>query len=265
MTSSRSSTTINKRTPPPPLTFSVGGTVSGLLGTGLVLQQAGNGTEIEPVADGAFTFATRLSSGAQYDVRVGTQPTNPIQVCTVANGTGTIDHTDVTNVQVICITPPPQGSLDPTFGSGGKVTEGLPGGATAMALQDDGKIVLLGGMKLARYNPDGTIDANFGTGGTATVVFNAGLLDVADDVAIQPDGKIVVVGITRVGTQDDFAVARFNPDGTSRRELWHQWHGQHRLCRQHRPGMGRRYRGRWPRHCRRTRRVADRVETTTSR
>ncbi|HEY7056794.1 MAG TPA: Calx-beta domain-containing protein [Vicinamibacterales bacterium] len=200
--------------PPPPQTFSVGGTVSGLAGTGLVLQQAGNGTEVKPVADGAFTFDTRLPSGAQYDVRVGSQPIGPIQVCSVTNGTGTVDRADVTNIEVTCITPPPQGSLDATFGDGGKVTDGLPGGATAMALQADGKIVLLGGLKLARYNPDGRIDAGFGTAGTATILFNGGLLDAADDVAIQPDGRIVVVGITRVGTQDDFALARFNQDGT---------------------------------------------------
>ena len=156
----------------------------------------------------------RLSSDAQSEVRVGTQPTGPIQVCTVTNGTGTIGQADVTNVQVTCITSPPQGSLDATFGSAGKVTQGLPGGAAAMALQDDGKIVLLGGLKLVRYSPDGTIDASFGTAGTATVLFNGGLLDAADDIAIQPDSRIVVVGITRVGTQDDFAVARFNPDGT---------------------------------------------------
>jgi uncharacterized delta-60 repeat protein len=69
-------------------------------------------------------------------------------------------------------------------------------------------------MTLSRYNPDGTLDTTFGTGGTVSIAFNGGILDAADDVAIQPDGRIVVVGFTRVGTQDDFGLARFNANGS---------------------------------------------------
>ena len=68
-------------------------------------------------------------------------------------------------------------------------------------------------MKLARYDTDGRLDGSFGTGGVVTVVFNGGSFDKTQGVAIQPDGRIVVVGFTRVGTSDDFAVARYDAAG----------------------------------------------------
>lgn len=76
--------------------------------------------------------------------------------------------------------------LGADFGSGGMVTTGLAGGARAMALQSDGKMVLLGKRTLARYNIDGSVDTSFGTGGKVSIVFNGGLLDEAQGLAIQP-------------------------------------------------------------------------------
>jgi hypothetical protein len=82
-------------------TYSVGGTVSGLAGSGLVLNL--NGTENLPVsADGTFTFASLLANGGAYTVTVGTQPGSPDQTCAVANGTGVIAGANVTNVEVTC-------------------------------------------------------------------------------------------------------------------------------------------------------------------
>ena len=82
-------------------TYSVGGTVSGLTGSGLVLNL--NGTENLPIAaDGNFTFASLLADGGTYTVTVGTQPGNPDQTCSVANGTGTIAGANVTDVAVTC-------------------------------------------------------------------------------------------------------------------------------------------------------------------
>ena len=99
--------------------FTVGGTVSGLAGSGLVLQL--NGDNDLPIAsNGSFTFATPVPSGAQYRVRVDTQPGNPTQVCTVANGTGTIGSTNVTNVRVTCASS--------TFSVGGTVINLLGSG-----------------------------------------------------------------------------------------------------------------------------------------
>src|SRR5512140_2506662 len=83
--------------------FTVGGTVTGLLGTGLVLQNSLS-DDLAVTADGAFTFPTALSSGAAYAVTVKTQPTSPTQTCTVTSGTGTIASSNVTNVAITCTT-----------------------------------------------------------------------------------------------------------------------------------------------------------------
>ncbi|MFK8053022.1 MAG: hypothetical protein AB8F65_08595 [Woeseiaceae bacterium] len=98
-------TSVVPPTPPPapPTTFSIGGTLSGLTSSGLVLQN--NGADNLPVnADGSFTFATEIDSGDSYTVTVFTQPSNPDQTCSVSNGSGTATS-DVTNVAVNC-TPP---------------------------------------------------------------------------------------------------------------------------------------------------------------
>jgi len=89
--------------PPPALTYTIGGTVTGLRGSGLALQ---NGNIHLPVAgDGAFTFPDKLTSGTSYSVLVQTQPSSPTQVCTIVNGGGSIAATNVTNIAVTCETP----------------------------------------------------------------------------------------------------------------------------------------------------------------
>lgn len=196
-----------------PETYSVGGTVSGLVGSGLTIEEARSGVQLTPT-NGAFTFDYGYPDLATYDVRVVTQPTNPIQTCTVENGGGAISATDVTNVAITCVTPAPTGSLDVSFGDGGKVTANLPGGARSVALQADGRIVVTGNRRLMRFNTNGSLDTTFGANGTVNVVFDGSTLDDTLDVAVQPDQKIVVVGHTRVGAQDDFGIARFNPDGS---------------------------------------------------
>ena len=106
--------------------FTVGGTVSGLAGSGLVLTL--NGANDLPIgSDGSFTFPTRVPSGAQYRVLVATQPANPAQVCTVASGNGTIGSTNVNNVRVTCAAN--------TFSVGGTVS-GLMG--RGLVLQNNG-------------------------------------------------------------------------------------------------------------------------------
>ena len=81
--------------------YTVGGTVTGLSGSGLVLQNEG-GDDLPINASGTFTFATRLPSGTSYAVTVRSSPTSPPQGCLVAGGVGTIAATDVTNVSVTC-------------------------------------------------------------------------------------------------------------------------------------------------------------------
>jgi uncharacterized delta-60 repeat protein len=165
-----------------------------------------------------------LPVGFTYNVSVGTQPGNPSQICTVTNGTGTMANANITNVAVDCVTPPANGALDPGFGSAGKVNTPFGGDDTAMALQADGKIIMVGGsgsdFLLARYDPNGSLDPTFGVGGLVTSDVGTGSSDEARAVAIQSDGKIVVVGNAVVGRTAnnqfnfDFAVARFNVDGS---------------------------------------------------
>ncbi len=119
------------------------------------------------------------------------------------------------------------GAFDTTFGNGtGKTT--LPFGnadveteALAMTVQS-GKYVLAGyagvfehnyDFVAARFNTDGSPDGNFGNGG----VLIADIVDLeaqAQAVAIQADGKIVVAGSANDSTNNAFALARYNPDGS---------------------------------------------------
>jgi hypothetical protein len=78
----------------------IGGTVSGLSGTGLVLQDNG-GNNLSVTANGSFTFSTAVASAGAYDVTVLMQPSNPAQTCEVTDGSGTASA-DVTNVLVAC-------------------------------------------------------------------------------------------------------------------------------------------------------------------
>jgi uncharacterized delta-60 repeat protein len=114
------------------------------------------------------------------------------------------------------------GTLDPTFGSGGIVTtdfnNGSIEGIKAIAIQADGKIVAAGYINdddfaLVRYNSDGGLDTTFGGSGKVTTDFGSSS-DTALDIAIQTDGKVVVVGHTVPLGQVDFAIARYNSDGS---------------------------------------------------
>jgi hypothetical protein len=108
----------------PAPTYTVGGTVSGLIGT-LVLQN-NDGAELSVSSNGSFTFAGTFSSGADFSVTIVTQPAG--QTCIVAAGTGTVSG-NVTGVTVTCTTDPPS-----TFTIGGTVA-GLAG---TVILQNNG-------------------------------------------------------------------------------------------------------------------------------
>ena len=125
----------------------------------------------------------------------------------------------------------PDGTLDKTFGAGGKVQTDFPGlaaVASSVVIQPDGKIVVAGGafplftflgdFKVVRYNLNGSLDTSFGDGGIVTTTFPEG--SYAFDVALQTDGKIIAAGTVFVAfdpgesSNTDFALARYNPDGT---------------------------------------------------
>jgi uncharacterized delta-60 repeat protein len=112
------------------------------------------------------------------------------------------------------------GSLDTTFDGDGKVTTAI-GTANAVALQADGKIIVAGygrngsnnDFALARYNSNGSLDATFDSGGIIFTDFGSDY-DIANGVVIQADGKIVAAGYSYYYSQAQFALARYNPDGS---------------------------------------------------
>jgi Galactose oxidase, central domain/Kelch motif len=108
-------------------TVTIGGTVTGLTGSGLVLQDNG-GDNLSVTASGSFTFKTALKSGSAYAVTVLTQPSSPSQNCAVTGGTGTATA-NVTNVAVACTTAAVSATIS------GAVS-GLSG--TGLVLQNNG-------------------------------------------------------------------------------------------------------------------------------
>jgi 6-phosphogluconolactonase len=97
-------------TPVTPPTYTVGGTITGLAGHGLVLENSIDNHSPDPdVLDdlavsgtGSFTFRVPLGSGVNYGIGVKTQPLSPPEFCQVANGSGTVGAANVTGVQVTC-------------------------------------------------------------------------------------------------------------------------------------------------------------------
>jgi uncharacterized delta-60 repeat protein len=193
--------------PPGPLDHSFGG------GDGVVT------TAVGP----RFSNETALAMVAQPDGRL-------VVGGVVGTGSGERTGGDFLVVRYL-----PDGRLDPVFGGDGIVTTDIVPGPDeefdqgdevyALALQPDGKIVAAGTAQAAdgfdafavvRYLPDGSLDAGFGDGGVVTThVSTEGPESVAHNqaraVALQPDGRIVVVGAE---THEGWAVARYLPDGS---------------------------------------------------
>ena len=127
----------------------------------------------------------------------------------------------------------PDGTLDPTFGSGGIVTA-AGGSASAVAVQPDGRIILAGSRQtsfvgcqpwdpcdmaivLMRLNRDGSLDRSFGVAGTVTTGM-PGETNSAFGLALQADGKVVAAGDRVTSTTEplvssDFLVVRYTADG----------------------------------------------------
>jgi uncharacterized delta-60 repeat protein len=106
--------------------------------------------------------------------------------------------------------------LDPSFGANGIVTTDVSENndtAYAVALQDDGKIIVAGFSSIVRYNNDGTLDSGFGSTGIVHTEVNENTVNV-NAIVVQADNKIVVVGAGSNGTDNGFAIIRYNSDGT---------------------------------------------------
>ena len=146
--------------------FTIGGTVAGLgAGKSVVLLNNG-GDALTRNANGGFSFATALASGATYSVTVGTQPTG--QTCTVSNGSGTVASANVTNVAVSCANVP-------TYTIGGSVS-GLVTGRSVGLLNNGGDAL--------------TVNAN---GGFSFATALASGASYAVTVGTQPAGQVCTV------------------------------------------------------------------------
>ncbi len=128
------------------------------------------------------------------------------------------DYTLDTN-QVVLIRLNANGSLDTTFGTGGKIINPGQIHIRKILIQPDGKILAAGATQkqqinhdfsIVRYNSDGSVDQTFGNNGVAT---NGG--GESEYMILQPDGRIILIGtffVFRDGA--DYRLARFNNDGT---------------------------------------------------
>ena len=119
------------------------------------------------------------------------------------------------------------GSLDASFGGDGLTSTAIDAGsdqARGIAIQSDGRYVVAGwsdtgggnyDFAVLRFNADGSLDSSFSGDGKQTTSIAAGTFaDKAYGVAIQSDGKIVLAGSTNNGTNDDFAIVRYNTNGS---------------------------------------------------
>jgi uncharacterized delta-60 repeat protein len=151
-------------------------------------------------------------NGHDHAYQVAIQPDNKIvAVGNVNNGS--------TGRDFAVIRLNADGSLDTSFGKGGIVTTDVDGQDTAhaIALQPDGCIIAAGycadfrDYALARYNGDGGLDPSFGKGGIVIANIsptNGG--DAISSLALWPDGRLIAAGSAYNGTDNDFALARFD-------------------------------------------------------
>ncbi len=118
----------------------------------------------------------------------------------------------------------PNGSLDTSFDTDGKVTTGILSShdyGNAMTIDSSGKILVAGyasngsndDFALARYNPNGSLDTSFDTDGKVTTDILSSD-DYGNAMTIDSNGKILVAGETYNGSNFDFALARYNPNGS---------------------------------------------------
>jgi uncharacterized delta-60 repeat protein len=138
---------------------------------------------------------------------------------------GTSSDSDISYVALARFNP--DGSLDGSFGTGGRVLESFPGlqpqdpAPGGLAVQADGTLIITGSVLnangdtdflVARFDTSGNLDASFDEDGWATT--DLGGYDVVFSAAVQTDGKILGVGYSNQADNSDFALVRYNADGS---------------------------------------------------
>lgn len=190
-----------------------GATLAGFRSAFALVRYNADGSLDEGFGDGG-RVATSFAETSDFGNAVAVQPTGKIVVAGYAFASF---HSDFALARYKA-----DGTLDSSFGAGGKVTTFLGAGdslAWALALQPDGKIVAggsghPGSFALARYRDDGSLDQGFGSGGKVTTAVGPREEGMINALALQPDGKLVAAGWTTTCTNGDFALARYNTDGS---------------------------------------------------
>ena len=168
----------------PPPTYTIGGSTSGLNGSGLVLRDNG-GSDLAVSAAGTFTFPIGLSSGTAYAVTVATQPVSPAQYCSVTNGTGVVGNASVTSVAVSC-GPDPFSTLINQPPVSGSLSLLLTDGTVMMQSNADAGVFY-------RLTPDATGSYVNGTWSQLSSP-PAGYAPYAGAQAVLADGRVLFVG-----------------------------------------------------------------------
>lgn len=204
-----------------PSTYAVGATVSGLNGTGLVLQNNGGG-DLTVTANGSVTFSPKQLDGSAYAVTVRTQPSTPDQTCAVANGTGTLAQADVSNVTITCTdnyvpTYTPAAKGDPSGTATTQQVDGMGGSVTSA----DGRLTL--------DIPAGALAAATSIG--VQPITNTSPNGIGLAYRLEPEGTTFAVPVTltfhlstaeALGIASTFVVTQY-PDG-----LWYSLPNQQR-------------------------------------
>jgi 6-phosphogluconolactonase (cycloisomerase 2 family) len=200
----------------------IGGTVSGMAGTGLTLQDNG-GDDLKITQNGAFTFQTALASGTAYTVTVSAQPSAPSQTCTLTNATGTTASANITNVTVACVTSAGKFAyvanngdgtisgytIDPTSGqltsTGSPVSDGTA--PAAVSLAPNGNFAFsanTNGTQINAYSIDPTSGA-LKPVGTYPTGFATG--SAYPDIAVSPNSKFLYLASAGDNQVAGFAIA----------------------------------------------------------
>ncbi len=202
-----------------------------------------------PAAGGAGSFTVTTQAGCQWQATVQDN-ISWVTTTDAGTGSGTVNFTVAANAgksrraeitingrQVFTISQAggsgsQQGDFDQTFGNAGLMTTKVlnTNETNGAAVQTDGKIVVVGGSfgsvgsqtspnaaQVLRYNTDGSLDATFDGDGIVTTAVSGTAIGNSSsffDVVIQPDGKILAAGSASTGVNADFAVVRYNANGS---------------------------------------------------
>jgi hypothetical protein len=198
--------------------YTISGTVSGLSGSGLVLQATG-GNILAVSASGGFRFPTALANGSAYTISVQTQPSSPSQTCAISPANGTISGANVSNVVVACSTNGYKigGSVSGLEGTGLVLSDN---GGDALAVSADGHFdfasAVLSGQAYAVTIQSQPASPGSGLNVACTVTSGAGTVAAADvdTVAVNCATAALVPGGTTMATSDGHTLSLFKVSST---------------------------------------------------